>query len=224
MSSLLCFPTWYWLVLYKMGYFMKRHPPLSAAEIRQQWKHLSCSQRTGIFHVNVDRLFERDPWIALGLLFYLNIAGFQGSEFRWCLMYIYHSKEESFQDVSSEQKLVFKPWNISDIVPWLISPQTGADFLFEIEELIKYLLFFRKVWLVEVDIRAGYAEMLMESYKFWVISLRHEVKVQSWLCWFSIPISKAGEPCWPHICRRATRINRLMSSKFCSTLSRLNFS
>lgn len=43
-------------------------------------------------------------------------------------------------------------------MPWLISSQTGADFFFEIEELNKHLLFFRKIWLVEVGIRAGYAE------------------------------------------------------------------
>lgn len=69
--------------LAKMGYFMKRHPSVSAAEIRQQWKLLSWSQRAGVFRVIVDRLFERDPWLAPGLIFYLNITGFQRSEFRW---------------------------------------------------------------------------------------------------------------------------------------------
>lgn len=75
----------------------------------------------------------------------------------------YYSKEESFQDFSSEQKMVFKPCNNNGVVPWLISPQTGADFFFEIEELNKYLLFFRKMWLVGMGLRARVCRRQVES-------------------------------------------------------------
>lgn len=188
-----------------MGYFMKRHPPVSAAEIRQQWKHLSWSRRTGVFRVIVDRLFERDPWIALGLLFYLAIAGFQGSEFRWCPTHSLPNttpKRSLSRIFLQSKKKVFKPCNNNGVVPWLISPQTGADFFFEIEELNKYLLFFRKMWLVGMGLRAGYAEGRWRARNSELSLCSHKVKVTSWLPWFRIPISKAGEPCWPPICRK----------------------
>lgn len=43
----------------------------------------------------------------------------------------HYSKEKSFQSFSSEPKMVFKHCNVNAIVPWLISPQTGAIFFFE---------------------------------------------------------------------------------------------
>lgn len=189
---------------------MKRHPSVSAAEIGQQWKHLSWSWRTGIFHVIVDRLFEYDPWIVLGLLFYLTIAGFQESECRWCPTYSLPNPTTR----RSVSRILFqtKKWylNFATSVMSLgeSPPQIGAEFFFGIEAIHKYLLFFRKFWLVGESIRAGYAEGRWRARNSELSLCSHKVKVTSWLS------------CWPPICRRATRINWLMSRKSCSTLSR----
>lgn len=86
LSGLLCFPTWYWRLLYKNGLFYEVASSCQGSRDKAAMRAFELITGNRSFPCHC-RQTERNPWIAPGLLFYLTIDSLQGSEFRGCPMY-----------------------------------------------------------------------------------------------------------------------------------------